>query len=164
MASCCSLHVRSSAPVAAPAASRASIALLVGRPFSIGVAWWVGFSLIEFVSRARALPALTHLQRSSSVLTGFPTGGETDRLHLAGGGASAYSTPLGGALLASSPVRSPLGRSSVNALPRDGSVGLGLSALVPGEPSSSASAVTLSVVGGRCGVDVILLGCVGSAS
>ena len=41
MASCCSFYVGSSAPVAVPAASSASTALLVGHPADISLAWRV---------------------------------------------------------------------------------------------------------------------------
>ena len=113
MVPCCSFYIRSSAPVAIPAASSASTALLVGHPSSIGVAWWVvGQFLPCRVPRLSALTAHTLLLRPPRDLTGAPTRGEADSVHRAGCGASTQSTPLGGGLLASSPLRSSFGRGA----------------------------------------------------
>jgi hypothetical protein len=106
---CCSFDVRSSAPVAAPAASSASTALLVGHPSYISVAWRVvgQFLPCRVYSPFIALTVLTHWLLPSRDLTGSSTRGEADSVHLAGCGAA---TPLGGELLASSPHSSSLGR------------------------------------------------------
>jgi hypothetical protein len=117
MALCCSFHFRSSAPVAAPADSSASImimviALPVGHFSSIGVAQlvrtWslVGLFCVECVVSLSALPELTLLQLSSCVLTGSPTRGGTDTVR------QCASCWLWGerSFHASWPLRSSLGR------------------------------------------------------
>jgi hypothetical protein len=69
----------------------------------------VSFSCVECVLLFSALTGLRLWLRPSRDLTGSSTRGEADSMQLAGCGAGAHSTSLGGGLMASSPHRS-LGR------------------------------------------------------